>query len=84
MSISVRTTVTLEADVLERAKRFSAERSLSFREGLNELVRLGLIAEESHANKTFEIKPRRMGLLPGLSYDNVEELLEVGEGSQHR
>jgi hypothetical protein len=25
-----------------------------------------------------------MGLLPGLSYDNIERLLEIGEGDRHR
>jgi hypothetical protein len=83
--MSARTTVTLDSDVLERAKRFSASRGIPFREGLNELVRLGLVADsQAETAKTFELKPRRMGLMPGLSYDNIEELLELGEGSQHR
>ncbi len=84
-SSPLRTTVTLEADVINRAKHFSKSRGLSFREGLNELVRLGLIAQSRPASEEqFEIKPRRMGLMPGLSYDNIEELIEFGEGPQHR
>ena len=82
---SARTTVTLDSDVLDRAKRFSAKRGLSFREGLNELVRLGLVANSQlGGERTFEIKSEPMGLQPGLSYDNIEELLEFGEGPLHR
>jgi hypothetical protein len=32
----------------------------------------------------FKIKPRHMGVIPGLSYDNIERLLEIGEGEWHR
>lgn len=82
---SVRTTVTLDRDVQRRATEFSKARGLSFREGLNELVRLGLISQSQPAREErFRVKPRKFGLKPGLSYDNIEELLELGEGAGHR
>lgn len=82
---SVRTTVTLDHDVQRRATEFSKARGLSFREGLNELVRAGLIAQSQPVGeKPFCIKPRNFGLKPGLNYDNIEELLEVAEDIQHR
>jgi hypothetical protein len=34
--------------------------------------------------KSFKVTPRELGLPPGLTYDNVEELLEVLEGPTHR
>ncbi len=80
-----RTTVALDVDVRRRAVEFCRTRGISFREGLNELVRLGLVLQqESGETNTFEIKPRSIGLQPGLSYDNIEELIEFGEGPQHR
>jgi len=83
--MSIRTTVTLDDDVLERAKRFSHKRGIPFRQGLNELVRAGLQAELAATPKrTFKIKPFHMGLKPGLSYDNIETLLEIAEGPEHR
>jgi hypothetical protein len=83
--MSIRTTVTLDKDVYERAKDFSKARGIPFREALNELVRQGLIAESAPRPKqAFQIKPFRLGLRPGLSYDNIEALLEYGEGPFHR
>ena len=83
--MSIRTTVTLDKDVYDRARDFSKTRGISFREALNELVRTGLVAEAApRPKKPFRIKPFRMGLRPGLSYDNTEALLEYGEGPFHR
>ncbi|MCU1336393.1 MAG: hypothetical protein JWO19_1974 [Bryobacterales bacterium] len=83
--MSIRTTVTLDKDVYDRTRDFSKARGIPFREALNELVRQGLLAESAPRPKTpFKIKPVRMGLRPGLSYDNIEALLEYGEGPLHR
>jgi hypothetical protein len=75
--MSIRTTVTLDDDVLARAKQFSHERGIPFRQGLNELVRLGLLDEAKPApgSKT-KIRPftRRLGLPPGLNYNHIDEL----------
>ncbi len=40
--MSIRTTVTLDEDVLESARNFSRQRRIPFRQALNELVRRGL------------------------------------------
>jgi hypothetical protein len=83
--MSIRTTVTLDKDVYDRARDFSKARGIPFRQALNELVRQGLIAESTPRPKQpFQIKPFRMGLRAGLSYDNIEALLEYGEGPFHR
>jgi hypothetical protein len=83
--MSIRTTVTLDKDVYDRTKDFSKARGIPFREALNELVRNGLLAEAApRPKKPFKIKPFRLGLRPGLSYDNTGALLEYGEGPFHR
>jgi hypothetical protein len=83
--MSIRTTVTLDDDVLERVKRFSQKRGIPFRQTLNDLVRAGLLAASVfQPRRPLKIKPRHMGLTPGLSYDSIEKLLEVGEGELHR
>jgi hypothetical protein len=83
--MSIRTTVTLDEDVLERVKRESVARGTSFRETLNELLRAALLNAQASPRRTrFRIKPAHMGYRPGLNYDSVESLLEVGEGDQHR
>jgi len=83
--MSIRTTVTLDQDVYDRAKDFSKKQGIPFRQALNDLVRNGLAAESApRPTKPFKIKPLRLGLRPGLSYDNIEALLEYGEGPFHR
>jgi len=80
----IRTTVTLDSDVLERVKRESRSRGASFRDTLNDLLRTALSIESRPRRRTLKIKPVHMGYRPGLNYDNVESLLEYGEGEQHR
>ena len=83
--MSIRTTVTLEDDVLERVKLESRSRRTSFRQTLNDLLRLALLQQEKQPRpKKFVITPYPMGLYPGLNYDDVEGLIEYGEGENHR
>ena len=86
MSIkAVRTTVTLDADVIREAKAFAKSRGVSFRESLNELARIGYVTHrQPRPAKPFTITPFLSGLQPGLSYDSIEDLLEIGEGPEHR
>ncbi|MGH9558644.1 MAG: hypothetical protein ACRD30_05340 [Bryobacteraceae bacterium] len=83
--MSIRTTVTLDEDVVERVKQESRTRGTSFRDELNDLVRRGLLASESKPRRrSIQVKPTRMGYRPGLNYDHIESLLEFGEGEDHR
>jgi hypothetical protein len=83
--MSIRTTVTLDDDVLDRVKRESRARGLSFRETLNELLRTALIAKSSRVRRpAFRVKASHMGYRPGLPYDDVAALLEYAEGPEHR
>ena len=82
--MSIRTTVTLDEDVLDRVKRESQARGASFRDTLNDLMRTALSLEKHPRPRTLQIKPVHMGYRPGLNYDSVESLLEYGEGERHR
>ncbi|MDR3700841.1 MAG: ribbon-helix-helix domain-containing protein [Candidatus Sulfopaludibacter sp.] len=82
--MSIRTTITLDDDVVERVKAESRTRGASFRETLNDLLRLALLAQSSTpVRRAFRIKARHMGYRPGLNYDDIEALLERGEGGHH-
>lgn len=83
--MSVRTTVTLDDDVVDRVKRESRSRGASFRDTLNDLLRAALLqVDKAPRRRTLEIKPAHMGGRAGLNYDDVESLLENGEGERHR
>ena len=83
--MSIRTTVTLDDDVVARIKRESEPRGISFRHTLNDLLRTALLGVGNKPRRrTLRIKPTHMGYKPGRNYDNIESLLEYGEGEQHR
>ena len=83
--MSIRTTVTLDEDVLERVRQESRSRGKPFRETLNDLLRLALMAQlEGPDRRSFRVDSSPLGLRPGLSYDNIQALLEFGEGELHR
>ncbi len=49
---------------------------------VNRVLRAALSAQPQ-PRKPFVIQPKKMGLPPGLSYDNIEELIEAVEGPFH-
>jgi hypothetical protein len=82
----MRTTLTLDDDVAAKLKAESRRAGRPFKEIVNETLRSGLasrrVAARGHA---FEIAARDLGgLRPGLSLDNVAELIEQVEGPLHR
>ncbi len=83
--MGIRTTVTLDDDVLERVRRESRTRGLPFRETLNELLREALLnANNPPQRSRFRVRPMHLGFRPELNSDCVESLLEYGEGPLHR
>jgi hypothetical protein len=83
--MSIRTTVTLDDDVIARVRRESQARGASFRDTLNDLIRSAFaVRNEKPRRRKLEIRPTHMGFHPGLNHDDVESLLEYGEGEQHR
>lgn len=69
------------ANLLNKEMRRSGQ---SFKETLNHFLRVGLMAPKQRPGKPFVATPRNLGLPPGLSYDNVEELIEALEGVAHK
>jgi Ribbon-helix-helix protein, copG family len=60
--MSIRTTVTLDDDVMDRVQRHARSSGKPFKEALNELLHMGLLARESRpAQRRFRIKPFHMG-----------------------
>ncbi|HEY1338100.1 MAG TPA: CopG family transcriptional regulator [Bryobacteraceae bacterium] len=83
--MSIRTTVTLDEDVLERVKEESKQRGASFKDTINELLRTALVlANKPAPRRKFKVRARKMGIIPGLNYDNTESLIEYLEGPWHR
>lgn len=82
--MSIRTTVTLDDDVIERVKRESRARGTSFRETLNELLRWALLEQETKPRRKLGIAPVHLGYRAGVNRDDVASLIDYGEGERHR
>ena len=81
----MRTTVTIEDDVLDRAKATAARLHASFRKVINEALRSGLKTIEMPAKRQpYHTKPHRMGLKAGRNLDNIQELLTQVEQENFR
>lgn len=81
----MRTTLTLDKDVAERARRIAADRGLAFKQVVNEALRAGLREmDEPKRLKPYRTRPYHMGLRPGISLDNIQELIAQVEGEDAR
>jgi len=78
--------VSLDEDVAERLKQESRERGDSFKDTLNNLLRFALSVEKTQAaRKPFKVRPfHGTGIVPGLNYDKISELLDYGEGEDRQ
>jgi hypothetical protein len=82
----MRTTLTLDDDVAAKLKAESRRTGRPFREVVNETIRRGLAQHRARsARQAFKVTVRDLGnLRPGLSLDNIAELIEQVEGPLHR
>jgi hypothetical protein len=82
----MRTTLTLDDDVAAKLKAESRHAGRPFREIVNDTLRRGLATRRPTGQRQpFRVKARDLGnLKPGLSLDNIAELIEQMEGSAHR
>jgi hypothetical protein len=80
----VRTTLSLDEDVAKLLRREIRRSGASLKAAVNHFLRLGLMVSRKPDRKQFSVHPRALGLPPGLSYDNVEDLIEAIEGTTHK
>jgi hypothetical protein len=82
----MRTTLTLDDDVAAKLKAESRRAGRPFRDVVNETLRRGLASQRATSRgQSFTVETRDLGeLKPGLSLDNIAELIEQVEGSAFR
>lgn len=77
----MRTTLTLDDDVLDRARAVARKLHTPFRQVVNEALRVGLQTVEKPAlTREYRTKPHRLGLKAGRNLDNIQELLAQVDG----
>lgn len=83
--MSIRTTLTLDEDLVSRLREESRARGVPFRRLLNEALRCGLDSLAStRTRKKFKIEPFDLGVFQGLNYDDIGSMIEVAEGERWR
>ncbi|MYE23748.1 MAG: DUF2191 domain-containing protein [Gammaproteobacteria bacterium] len=81
----MRTTLTLDDDVLESARLLAAETRKPFKTVVNEALREGLNGlKKGVRQRPYVTTPRAMGLRPGHDLDNIQELIAQVEGESAR
>jgi hypothetical protein len=81
----MRTTLTIEPDVAEKAKRAMQLTGMTFKDLVNEALRRGI--DQVSAPKPvrpYRTRARPLGLKRGLSYDNIAELLAQTDKEDYR
>jgi hypothetical protein len=81
----VRTTLTLDEDVVQRLREEMRKSGMGFKEAVNSFLRRGLNARPNARRlQPFRVRARPLVARAGLSYENIGDLLEQVEGPAHR
>lgn len=82
----MRTTLTIDDDVLDKAKAVATRLRAPFRRVVNEALRNGLqmVEDTPPPTRSYRTRPHKMGLKAGRNLDNIQALLSQIEGEDHR
>ncbi len=81
----MRTTVTLDDDVVAKLRDRMRESGTSFKEAINDCLRVALERPtEDELATPFTVHPRPMQLRDGVELDDVEGLLDLLDGPARR
>ncbi len=81
----IRTTITLDEDVRAKLEAEMRKSGKSFKETVNETLRVGLLSRQKiNGKKPFKVVAKDMGLKPGYSFDKPWDLIEEIEGPDYK
>jgi hypothetical protein len=72
----MRTTLTLEADLVKRLKELARRRGESFTRVLNHVVRQGLMAERQPGAPRYVVEPHAGGFRQGIDPTKLNQLVD--------
>jgi Ribbon-helix-helix protein, copG family len=80
----MRTTLTLDDDVAAKLTAEARRTGRSFKDVVNSRLRLALNAKRVSSAPRFQVRVRPLDPVEGISFDNVEALLDQIEGPSRR
>lgn len=85
MMLSMRTTISIDDDVIERARSASARMGVPFKTVINEALRAGLDRVElPPKTRPYKTESHEMGLRQGRNLDSIQDLIAQIEGEDSR
>ena len=78
----MRTTLTLEPDVVLKLKKRMAARNLTLKEAVNQALRAGLAADEASARVRFKVEPHDFRFKAGIDLDKLNQLADELEAEE--
>jgi plasmid stability protein len=76
----MRTTLTIDDAILRRLKDRAAREGRSFKDLVNQALRIGLAQKETpRPTKSFRLKPHRLGMKPGFHKISMNQLYDQVE-----
>ena len=83
--MATRTTITLDEDVRAKLEAEMRKTGKSFKETVNETLRVGLLTrQKKNGNQPFVVRARDLGLKPGYNFDKPWDLIEEIEGPDYK
>lgn len=82
--MSIRTTVTLDEDIVARLRESSVKLGISYRKLINDTLRRGLAVPQAEDSHPLDNLPTFAMGEPKFPIDNVGELLDYLEGEDRR
>lgn len=84
----MRTTLTLDNDVVATIREeMKSGNGKTFKEAVNELIRLGRYSKQESAakpRKPFKVRAKDLGMYPHINYDKASELLAQLDDEEYR
>jgi Ribbon-helix-helix protein, copG family len=80
----MRTTLTLDDDVAAKLTAEARRTGRSFKDVVNSHLRLALNAKRAPSIARFQVRTRPLDPIEGITFDNVEALLDQLEGPARR
>ena len=75
----MRTTLTLEPDVVRRLRKKMADKKLTLKQAVNETLRAGLETTVNEKRHKFVVEPHACGFKAGVDLDKLNQLVDEME-----
>ena len=72
--VYMRTTLTLEPDVVRRLRKKMADKKLTLKQAVNETLRAGLETTVNEKRHKFVVEPHACGFKPGVDLDKLNSV----------